>query len=422
MDIQHKVKLYEALINELEEGVHVVDAKGKTVVFNDKMRQLKGLLREEMQWMSSDSLIYHVLKTKQGIVHHKRNDWLSNGREFVTISDYYPICDEQTLIGAIEITKDVTENELMAFQPLRRYGSPLTFETITAISKKMRAAIQKAKLAAEHRMPTLLYGESGTGKDLVAEGMYHASEEAASRYVTLICRYDDDALLNELQAVLMQPSATIFCDRLEYMQLENQQKLVQLLEENGMKHQLIASVGADPIELIQEGKLLKELYYYFASVCIHIPALRERKEDIQPFVTDFLRRLSDNTGSVLASLSPKVEAAFQQYDWPGNLKELEVLLEETVMTIRNEKQMEFDHLPIAFRFKVEGNTQQQAEKDMLASSKKDIRPLQIVMEELEESYIRQALSLFDGNVSQTATALGIKRQSLQYRMKKFPTL
>ncbi len=409
-------------MNELEEGVHVVDAKGKTLLLNKKMRQLKGLLQEEMQWMSSDSLIYHVLKTKQRIVHHKQNDWLSNGREFVTVSDYYPICDQQTLIGAIEITKDVTENELMAFQPLRRYGNALTFDMITAISTNMQQAITRAQLAAEHRMPTLLYGESGTGKDLVAEGMYHAYEQEENQYVTLICRYDDEALLNELQLVLSQPSATIFCDRLEYMQLENQQKLVQLLRKEGTKHQLIASVGADPIELIQEGKLSKELYYYFASVCIYIPALRERKEDIQPFVTDFLRRLRENTGSLLESLSPKVEEVFQQYDWPGNLKELEVLLEETAMTIRNEKHIAFEHLPIAFRFKVEGSTQQQAEKDMLASSKKDIRPLQIVMDELEESYIRQALNLFDGNVSQTATALGIKRQSLQYRMKKFPTL
>ena len=91
---------------------------------------------------------------------------------------------------------------------------------------------------------------------------------------------------------------------------------------------LIGSVGGDPIDLISNKQLLKDLYYYFASMSISIPALRERKEDIKPFVDDYFSRHRERFNSNIQGLADDVMEMFLEYDWPGNLKELELLLDE----------------------------------------------------------------------------------------------
>lgn len=418
-------EMYCYITNHIEVGVHAVDTQGKTLIFNEKMRELKGISSDErmeqaLDARGQDSLIYHVLKTEQAIKNHRQNYWLKSGEEFVTLSDLTPVYQDEALIGAVEIMRDITERELLAYQPLRRYGKPLLFETITAVSKKMARVIEKARMAAENQMPVLLYGESGAGKDMIAEGIHHASPVHKEQFVTLICRHDEAALLSQIEALFEEDRhVTIFCERLEYLSLEGQERLLELFEDHQENNQFIASVGDDPIDLISEQKLSKALYYFFASVCVRVPSLRERKEDIQPFIDDYFKRYRETTGSQLDGLSARVEKIFMGYDWPGNLKELEVLLDETMSTITTERQIDFDQLPMSFRWKVQNDEEVKPVQSIVVTSKQDIRPLTIFMQEMEEYYIKNALELFDGNVSQAAKALDIRRQSLQYRLKKF---
>ena len=417
--------LYHYITNHIEAGVHAIDVQGKTLIYNDKMRQLKGISSDErmaqaLDARGQDSLIYHVLNTEQAIKNHRQNYWLKSGEEFVTLSDLTPVYQQQTLIGAVEITRDITEQELLAYQPLRRYGKPLLFETITAVSKKMARVIDKARMAAANQMPVLLYGESGSGTDLIAEGIHHAATMKKEQFVTLICRHDEQALLSQIATLFNeQQNVTIFCERLEYLSLKGQQRLLELFEQHHEHNQFIASVGDDPIELISEQKLLKDLYYFFASVCVHVPALRERKEDIQPFIDDYFKRYRETTGSQLEGLSERAEQLLMNYEWPGNLKELEILLDETMSTVTNERQIDVDQLPMSFRWKVQRDEEVEPVQSIVVTSKQDIRPLTIFMQEMEEYYIKNALELFDGNVTQAAKALDIRRQSLQYRLKKF---
>ena len=115
-----------------------------------------------------------------------------------------------------------------------------------------------------------------------------------------------------------------------------------------------------------------------------------------------------------------MERIFLDYNWPGNLKELEVLLDDITSTITSETVIDFDMLPIYFRWKVQSEElSDTSESIFIAEHEKDIRPLNVFMNEVEEYYIQNALKMFDGNVSQTAKALGLRRQSLQYRLKKF---
>ncbi|GEK33827.1 sigma 54-interacting transcriptional regulator [Kurthia sibirica] len=418
-------EMYKFITDHVAIGIHAIDKNGQTIIINSKMKELKGITDDDAQQkiMSSmnDSYLYHVLKTKKAMKNVKQTLWNQLGSEVVLRSDITPIVANEHLIGVIEFAQDITERELLAYQPLRRYGQPLTFDIITAVSPKMKTVIHRARMVALNREPVLLYGESGTGKDMVAEGIHHELIPKNEQFITLLCRHDEQAVLEQLIKVIdTKEQTTLFCDRIEYVSLDMQEKMLELFHAHYTEHIFIASVGEDPIELIAKGQLLKELYYFFASVTIHVPSLSERKEDITPFVSDYFRRYRQDTGSKLKGLSEKVDMLFAQYDWPGNLKELEVLLDTITASLSNEQMIEFDMLPVYFRWKMQNNKLEEAQKpQFLADASKDIQPLQSFMQEAEQYYLKNALEMFEGNISQTAKALGLSRQSLQYRLKKF---
>ncbi len=144
-------------------------------------------------------------------------------------------------------------------------------------------------------------------------------------------------------------SSTIFCERIEYLSPDLQKECLNVLENHRQdSHLLIASIGGDPIDLIASGELLKELYYFFAGVSIYVPPLHNRKEDILPFVNDYLKRYENRFGKKLNGISKEVEQLFMDHGWPGNLKELEVLLDDIMSMVTNEEKITYELLPYSF--------------------------------------------------------------------------
>lgn len=424
MKEQELKKIYNYISQNVSQGIHAIDKNGKTIVLNSKMKELKGIeseLSNEFMSPMNDSYLYHVFNTKEQLKNLKHTLWNSLGEEVVVLLDIMPIWLEGEFIGVVEFAKDITSNDLLAYQPLRRYGQPLTFEIITAVSDKMMQSISKARMVAMNREPVLLFGESGTGKDMIAEGIHHELKPKNDQFITLLCRNDENYLLEKIEGLMSKnEKLTLFCERIEYLTLATQEKIAEIFKSKYDQHVFIASVGEDPIELIEKGELLKELYYFFASVNIKVPSLRERKEDIMPFVEDYLRRYRQDTGNNIKRISKEVETLFFDYAWPGNLKELEVLLDDITSTLLNENIIELDMLPAHFRWKIQNENMGVAQRSkFLINTIQDIQPLQSYLDEAEEHYLNNVLKMFEGNISKTAKALGLSRQSLQYRIKKF---
>lgn len=429
---KHLLQIYEFITEMSDNGIRAIDMQGRPVVYNQKMKELEGLTNEEaekriakeiIQFGMEESILQQVLQNGQSIKNQKKTFWNEKGQEITTIRNILPIENDGHILGVVEFARDISAQEFMMYQPLRRYGQPLMFETITAVSDVMRNVISTAKVAAANRIPVMLIGESGTGKDMIAEGIHHALSEPNSQFITLICRRDEATVIAQLEKYVTELSnITFFAERIEYLSMDAQEKIVKMLKQHEKKnHVFIASIGDDPIELINTGKLSKRLYYFFSTITIQIPSLRERKEDIMPFVVDYLSRLRQNVGCIVKGLEADVEQIFLSYDWPGNLKELEVLLDEIASLITTEEYITKDMLPIYFRWKTQeiNPKDQHTDTDLfIVQSEKDLRPLDQYIREVEDYYILNALSFFKGNVSQTAKALGIKRQSLQYRMKR----
>lgn len=422
--------VYELLIEKIDTGLCAIDEFGRVIVYNKKMQELMGETQEQIQqrflsqsldFQLEENMLQKALTSSKSFKHVKLTFWNACGEEVTMISDFYPYTLGDGTKIAIQISRDVTQQEFLMDRPLSRYGAPLTFDIITAVSKSMKQVIQQAKIAALGRIPVMLVGESGTGKDMIAEGIHHELLEKNERFITLICRRNEDTLLAQIEKYIAEEkNYTFYAERIEFLSSAAQEKIIALLEmHNDRNHVFIASIGNDPIDLIQQGKLSKNLYYLFSNLTIQVPALRERKEDIMPFVDDYFARRRNDYGISVRGLAPEVEEIFLAYDWPGNLKELEVLLDDISVLLTNEEYVDFSLIPAYFKWKLKQFEPVPTDvHNLFDFSQQELKPLDEYMRKVEDHYISHALQLNGGNISQTAKALGIHRQGLQYRLKR----
>lgn len=408
-------------------GIHAVDAKGKTVIYNSKMKEIEGFDFEELvdrsflemfRFEQQESTLLKVLQSGTPVLNVKQTYWNRKGQEITTINDTHPIFSNEELIGAIELSRDVTRLEKVVYQPLKKYEEPITFTTITAVSQSMKKVIETAEKAATAKLPVLLIGESGTGKELIAEAIHWASA-AQGPFYTLYCHGTDQQLLDQLLLDLPAMSGgTIYCERIDLLPLHLQGQLLKMVEQQtGSSICFIASVGEDPVELISSGKLLKELYYFFSAMTIPLDPLRRRKEDISPFIDDYFSRHRMRFGSIVKHLDEEVSRLFQEYDWPGNLKELELVLDEITSMVTTQDTVTMELLPHYFKSK-SIRSGQPAPEDFLVNGTKELLPLEEYLFEAEIYYLQKAMDLYHGNVTKAAQALGMSRQNLQYRLRK----
>ncbi|RUL46447.1 MULTISPECIES: sigma 54-interacting transcriptional regulator [Lysinibacillus] len=429
-NINHLTKFYEYAVDYVSVGIHAVDRNGHTVLYNNKMKEIEGYNIEDISersildifmFQQNDSTLLRVLQTGVKEMNVKQTYWNKNGHEITTINDTFPILHNGEIIGAIEFARDITSLEKLVYQPLRRYGEPLTFDVITSVSEQMNQVIETAKKAAHARIPVLLIGESGTGKDLVAESIHYELNPINDEFVTLFSRRTNQSIIDKIQSYLTyEKSFTFFFERIELLSLPMQNQLLETLNTLSTgKHMIIGSIGDDPIDLISNGQLLKDLYYYFASMTISIPPLKARKEDIKPFVQDYFSRHRERFNSNIQGASDDVLEQFLQYEWPGNLKELELLLDEIASMITNEQLVTSEMLPLHFRFKIQQLDQTTRKPDFFINqSNKELLPLEDYMREAENYYIQTVLNMHEGNITKAAGALGMSRQNLQYRLRK----
>lgn len=411
-------------------GIHAINAQGKTIIYNNKMKEIEGLGLEDIQDRSivelfnfeqEESTLLKVLQSGKSLLNVKQTYWNRNGIQITTINDTYPIFDEDQLIGAVELARDITALEKLLHQPIQQSENPATFNQLVAASNSMKTVIATAKKAAKARLPVLLIGEAGTGKDILAQCIHSELSEVKQSFYTLHCQNADPVTISRLDETLdNDASFTLFCERIDLLPIALQQKLLTILSKKTMNNrQVIASIGDDPVDLISSGILSKDLYYFFASFAIQIPSLRKRRKDILPFVTAYLEKRNERYKSSLRRIAPEVKELFMHYQWPGNMRELEFLLDEITSLATTETTVTYDMLPLHFRLK-NGDLNDDAigVEDFIVQRDKDLLPLDQYLREAEAYYVEKALKLYEGNITKTAKALGMSRQSLQYRLKK----
>jgi len=242
--------------------------------------------------------------------------------------------------------------------PLPRFS----FNDVVAISPATQEVLARAKSAALTESNVLLTGESGTGKEVFAQAIHNASSRKTGPFVAINCAaiprelleselfgYEGGAFTDAKHSgqpgkCELAQGGTLVLDEIGDMPPEMQAKLLRVLQERSVTRlgsarsipldvRVIATTNADLAGLVARGRFRNDLYYRLCVIHIHLPPLRERREDILPLASRFLEQLCARLGRPIVRLAPHVAEAFQNYHWPGNIRELQHVLEAEVSLI-----------------------------------------------------------------------------------------
>lgn len=312
------------------------------------------------------------------------------------------------------------------------------FDRMVSVSKQMELVKRLAQEVAQTDATVLITGESGTGKDLLARAIHLSSPRAQGPMVALNCAgipehlleselfgYEKGAFTDAKKAkpgrFQMADRGTLFLDEIGEMSLTAQAKLLRVLEEHlieplgsvrsiAVDLRVIAATNQELPDLIKAGRFRLDLYYRLNVYQLRMPPLRERPEDIEPILTQFLDRARRERGSRIRSIAADALALLQQYPWPGNVRELHNAVEWLTITCK-QGEMTREHLPASLQAFYARPMKEPGDAPSLLS-------LGLSVEEIEKTMLQEALDKTGGNVSEASRLLKITRNTLRYRMAK----
>ena len=361
--------------------------------------------------------------------------------------DYIPkpfTPDEVSIVvkKAIEKRSLLLENIYLRQELQEKYG----FHNIVGKSKRMQEIYRIIAKVAMTDSTVLIYGQSGTGKELIARAVHFNSPRREKPFVPVDCAVLSENLLeSELfghirgsftGAVSTKPGlfevadgGTLFLDEVGNISLAIQAKLLRVLQEReftpvgGTKAKkvdirLIAATNKDLEKMIHEETFREDLYYRLNIVPIPLPLLKDRQEDIPLLASHFLKKYAEEMGKTIKGLTPEAMKSLMRYPWPGNARELENVIERSVVMIDDEM-VRSEHLilPRAQEKEEPDEVQAPHTSDELKEVKKHLR--EKVVEEVERAFVMSALERNNWNVTRAAEEVGMLRPNFQALMRKY---
>lgn len=313
----------------------------------------------------------------------------------------------------------------------REISSKTEYQEIIGKSKAIKEILEIIERVGPTDSTVLITGESGTGKELVARAIHSHSRRRNFPFVvvdcsTLVESLFESELFGHVKGSFTGATATkygrfelanngtIFFDEISNISWNIQAKLLRAIQEREITRvgsnktikvdtRIIAATNRDLVECVKEGKFREDLFYRLSVVVIHIPPLRERKEDIPLLVEHFVKKYNQKTGKNV-TISDEAMKLLIEYNWPGNVRELENTIERAIVLTKGEKILPKD----LFFYSVGTNP------NPLPSFNGGYKTLA----EMERSYIMKIMELCEGNKTKAAQILGIDRKTLREKLKK----
>ncbi|MBL1384965.1 MAG: sigma 54-interacting transcriptional regulator [Colwellia sp.] len=375
--------------------------------------------------------------------------WRKDGSSFAVEYTSTPVYRKNQLIGAVAIFRDIsqqqqTQNDLQnALKKIKQLSEQLKDENSYLIaelnqdwqdsglvgqSHVFQTMLEQIKLVSETDTTALILGENGTGKELVARNLYRLSKRSKHAFIKVNCAAFTPSLLeselfghekgaftgaNERRKGRFElaDKGTLFLDEIAELPLESQSKLLRVLQEQEFERvggsqtlsvniRVIAATNRDLWQMVQKGSFRIDLYYRLNVFPIKVPALRERKEDIPYLCSNLIQQLNKRLGKQLKGLSKKAVTKLQAYDWPGNIRELQNVLErEAILSKQSVLQL---NQPL------NGDTTQNVDESL-------------TLDEAQRLHISRVLTLCNGQISGSkgaALKLGLPESTLRSKMRK----
>ena len=330
--------------------------------------------------------------------------------------------------------KAVARREDRLLQASIAEGQTEAFEGIVGVSPAIRKIIERIKKAARNKLTVLILGETGTGKDLIAEAIHKRSDRTPRAFKAVNCAgLNENLLESELFGhtrgaftgavgerkgyFVAADGGTLFLDEIGDMPLPMQAKLLRVLERREITPvgstdvrrvdvRVVAATNADLHEAVDEHKFREDLYYRLNQWVIEVPPLRERREDI-PFLADHLRQRANRTHKMRCEgISSEAMAFLTKYYWPGNVRELANVIESLVVEVED-RQIEADDLPERIR----------GSRDLVPTGASGM--VGLTMAQVERMMIERTLQATGGNREQAAKILAIGTRTLYRKIKEY---
>jgi PAS domain S-box-containing protein len=449
-DLERELAMFKLIFDSIYSGSMVTDANGYVTHFNKPYGQFLGIKPEAQIGRHCTEVIENtrmhiVAKTGRPEINLRHR---IKGRDMVV--QRIPIKKDGRVIGVFgqvtfEDVRDVKklaeklsllENKVEFYEKelLELRSTRFTMDSIVGVSDVITTLKDEALKAAATQYPVLITGETGTGKELFAQAIHNASKRKLHPLIRINCAaIHKDLLESELFGYErgaftgakstgkpgkfeLAHNGTLFLDEIGDLPMELQPKLLRVLEEKEFERvggttlvkvdfRLIAASNQDLEEMVRDGTFRKDLYYRLNVIPIIIPPLRERREDIIPLARHMIGRIAHEVSIPEVTMTSQVESTLMNHDWPGNIRELQNLLER-VMSTQDSDTIRMYDLPF-YLARRPGN----------ASESKGTT-LKNVQDKAEREAIHDALQSTNFNKAKASKVLGIHRTLLYKKMKK----
>ena len=421
-------------INDPEMAVSYLEEAEVDVVITDmKMPKMSGL--EVLQHVKRNSPSIPVLiMTAFGSIESAVEVMKYGAFDYIT----KPFANDELLLSvhnAVELSRAHQQYRILQESLEERYST----HQIIGKSPAMRETLSIVDRVSASRSTVLITGESGTGKELVARAIHFSSPRKDEPFVAVNCMaFNAGVLESELfghekgsftGAVAMRRGrfeqadrGTLFLDEIGELPSDLQVKLLRVLQERVFERvggtepvkvdiRIVAATNKDLAKMVEEGSFREDLFYRLNVVQIHIPPLRERREDIPLLVSHFIAQIASENGIHLKSFTQEAQNYLSGYEWPGNIRQLQNVIERCMVMIPRDV-IDVEDLPPEIR-----------DEESQFKSAVDLLPVELnladTLDKIEAALIRRALVRSDFVQAHAADLLGISRSLMQYKLKKY---
>ena len=430
----------ETILSSIADGVFTVDREWRITSFNRAAERITGISASQAIGQRCSDVFHadicehgcalrETLETNRELIDIQARILNSRGRSIpISLSTSVLRAPDGTLLGAAETFRDLSAIEQLRKEIQNRY----TFEDIVGKSKAFQKIFALLPDIAESDATVLIEGPSGSGKELLARAVHNLSTRKNRPYVVVNCGtlptnlFESelfgyfkgaftDARSDKPGRMALAEGGTIFFDEVSELPAPTQVKLLRVLQEREYEPlgclkpvpahvRVVAATNKRLAEEVRKGAFRDDLYFRLAVVRMSIPPLRERRVDIPYLVEHFIQRFNAKRGKNIADVTPLVMEMLMRHDFPGNVRELENIIEHGFVLCHN-RHLDLKHLP--------------EELQSLAPISQAAPGNGSELKLAEADVIRSALSKAKGHLGQTAQALGVSRTTLWRKMKKY---
>lgn len=472
-DYFYQTPFLQDMLNALEESIYIIDRNGRFVFINKAVEKFESIRNDDVYgkhindvYEQNYSPTLDAIQTGRTVKQFE-NRYIINGKEFSQLAIAMPLFHDGEIVGGYSVQRDITSIKSMITENINLQHRPknetehrdsLSFNDLIGKHPDFVQCVDMARSAAQSESSVLLTGSTGSGKEVFAKCIHNHSARADMPFLAINCAAIPETLLEsilfgtskgsftgamEKSGIFEQAhGGTLFLDEINSMALSSQAKLLRVLEEKEVRPlggesnietdvRIISSSNVPPREAINQNLIREDLFYRLSVVDIAIPSLRDRREDIMHLAKYFIEKYNQHLHKSVFGLDDDAYGFFIEYSWPGNVRQLKHAIESAMTFVSPHDQViTLAHLP-QYLLKDEGEIEivvNSISSDLGQGSFKSAQPKKEALntsnifstiDNMEIQQILDALLKTGGNVSKAAEDLGMHRQSLIYRMKKY---